>query len=491
MLALVASGTSLWNRFVYDDLALIANNSRIHRLDAPWRFLLESYWPYGTLYRPLTSLTWAIEWQLGGGAPWIYHAVSVAAYALVCFMVFRLASQLAGAQAGWWAGALFAVHPVHTEAVATATGQSELLAALFVLIAVVKYTTIRSSRELTAKDAMRLAAAYLAACLSKEHALMLPALLAIAEVTLRGTAGVELLRSRAQSRLWLFLAATAAGFWIARSLVLGDLAGERTAASLSGLSLSARLITMLGVVPEWTRLLVFPWHLQADYMPQEIPQAQALGARQLLGVVIVLSLAWGAWRIRRTQPVLTFTACWVGVTLLPVSNLLIPTGILLAERTLFLPSVGVALAAGVIFAQLVPWAARRRAWRPAVASLAVALLSIAAIRSAIRQPAWRDQATFVAHLQRDAPLSYRTHWIYAHQLAKERDGAGAERELHRAFELFPGDPGLVWEIADRYASTGRCAEALPLYRRSLAIGLGAPVDHRQYRLCLRAEGGPG
>jgi hypothetical protein len=490
LLALGASVTSLWNRFVYDDLALIANDSRIHRLDAPWRFLLESYWPHGTLYRPLTSLAWAVEWQLGGGAPWIYHAVSVAAYSLVCLMVFRLVSQLAGGQVGWWAAAVFAVHPVHTEAVATATGQAELWAALIVLLAVVEYIAIRSSRELTAKDGMRLGALYLAACLFKEHAVMLPALLAVAEITLRHTLVVES-RLRPRMQLWLILAAVASGFLIIRSLVLGDPAGERTAAALSGLSPPARIITMLGVVPEWARLLLFPWHLQADYMPQEIPLAHAPGPRQLLGVVLLASVAWGAWRIRRTQPAQGFAACWVGLTLLPVSNILIPTGVLLAERTLFLPSVGLALAAGVAIAQLMAWATMHAGWRPAAMTLCITLLAGACIRSATRQSAWRDQATFVAHLQRDAPASYRTHWINAHELAKRRDRAGTERELLRALELFPGDPRLLWEIADRYASTGRCAEALPLYRRSLEITTEAPVDRRRYRRCLRAGGGPG
>jgi hypothetical protein len=490
LLAVTASVTSLWNRFVYDDLALIVNNSRVHGLDAPWRFLLESYWPHGTLYRPLTSLTWALEWQLGGGGPWIYHAVSVAAYSLVCLVVFRLASRLAGRPAGWWAAAVFAVHPVHTEAVATATGQSELWAALIVLLALVQYTGIRRSRELTAKDAMRLGALYLGACLFKEHAVMLPALLAVAEITLRNTPLVEP-PSRAWMRLWPALAAVAAGFVITRGVVLGDLAGERTAAAWSGLGPAARIVTMLGVVPEWARLLVFPWHLQADYMPREIPLAHVPGPRQLLGGVMLLSAAWGAWRVRTTQPVLTFAACWAGLTLLPVSNVLVPTGILLAERTLFLPSVGIALAAGVMIARLLRWVTTHPAWRRPVATVLVALLAIAAVRSAIRQLAWRDQATFVAHLQRDAPDSYRMHWIHAHELAKRRDRAGAERELFKALELFDGDPRLLWEVADRYASTGRCAEALPLYRRSLAITTGAPVDHRHYRRCLQTGGGPG
>jgi hypothetical protein len=488
-LAIAASVTSLWNRFAYDDLALIVNDSRIHSLETPWRFLFESYWPYRTLYRPLTSLTWAIEWQLGGGAPWIYHAVSITAYALVCVLVFRLASRLVGEQAGWWAAAVFAVHPAHTEAVATATGQSELWAALFIVLAVDQYLRLRDCREVTTRDWIGLGALYLGACMSKEHAVMLPLLLAAAEFTLRDSSSLEPFRPRARAQLWLILAAVAAGFWAARSLVLGDLLGDRPAAAISGLRWSTRLITMLGVVPEWGRLMLLPWHLQADYMPQEIPVARSPGLRQLLGLGLLLSVTWAAWWLRRAQPLLTFAACWVGITLLPVSNILAPTGILLAERTLFLPSVGVAFGTGVIIARLMEWATSHAAWKPVTATFCVTLLAMGIARSAVRQSAWRDQETFVAHLQRDAPLSYRTHWIQAHELAKRRDRAGTERELLRALELFDRDPRLLWEIADRYASTGRCAEAIPLYRRSLALATGEPVDHRRYRRCLQAAGG--
>ena len=89
LLAAAASATSLPNRFALDDRPIIAHDSRIHRLDAPWRFFTQTYWPLplrGTLYRPLASLAFAVEWRVGGGAPWPYHAVNVLLYVGICLL---------------------------------------------------------------------------------------------------------------------------------------------------------------------------------------------------------------------------------------------------------------------------------------------------------------------------------------------------------------------------------------------------------------------
>ena len=98
---------------------------------------------------------------------------------------------------------------------------------------------------------------------------------------------------------------------------------------------TGRTLTMLGVVPEWFRLLIWPHHLQADYSPQEILPAEHLSSPQLLGLVllaIAVLLLVATWR---RQPVVAFGVLWLGIGIGPVHNVLVPTGIVLAERTLF------------------------------------------------------------------------------------------------------------------------------------------------------------
>ena len=492
LLALAASATSLSNRFAIDDLPIIAHDSRVHRLDALWRFFTQTYWPSpirATLYRPLTSLAFALEWRLGNGAPWPYHLVNVVLYVAVCLVVYRLAASMLGTPAGWWAAALFAVHPVHVEAVGNSVGQSELWAALFVVLAVDYYIAVRRRRDIATRDVVLLASLYLVACLFKEHAIMLPALLLAAEILLLDGTGGDIIRKRELRALGFALAITAAGFWTAHTLVSGSLAGDRANLTFVGVTFPHRMLTMLAVVPEWLRLLFVPAHLQVDYMPQEIQRAETFGLPQLLGVLLVLVVVLGAVRARRRQPLLTFAACWVAVTLFPVSNLLVASGLTLAERTLFLPSVGAVLALGTG----VSWLTSRSAswpavWRRVGVGIGALVLAVAAARSALRHPVWRNSRTVVDQMLIDSPRSYRSHWWQGRRRYLARDHASAERKFRLAVELFPNDAMLLADLADRYLVWDRCEEAVPLYRRSLAIAPERRWLHRRSIRCLARLG---
>jgi protein O-mannosyl-transferase len=484
LLSLAAAAPSLGNGFVRDDVALIRNDPRVHALDAPWRFLAQPYWPHGTLYRPLTSIAFAVEWQLGRGAPWAYHGANVLLYLLVCLAVCHLASRLLGRQAGGWAAALFAVHPVHVEAVGNAVGQSELWAALCIVTALVWYYDARRAGRLTGRDTLVVAALYGTACLFKEHALLFPALLVATEIIVFRSPARAWVVEPSLRRTGVALALVAASVWAAHAAATGTFTGEAPAPPLANLSLTHRAMTMLGVVPEWARLLFFPAHLQADYMPQEIPLATGVGPRQLLGLAL-LALAGMIGSRPRRAPLGGSVVAWLGITLFPVSNLAAPTGILLAERTLFLPSVGAALGIGVVVRAL----ARRRGTRtprlrlPAVVA-GTLILGVALERSARRQLVWRSEGSYIAALLADAPRSYVTHRIQAHLLARQGDRAGAEQAFRRALDLFGNDARLLGEVADRYSTQGRCGEALALYRRSLALEPAGRFDRARYRRCL-------
>ncbi len=483
MLALAASIASLGNGFAYDDISIIANDWRIHRLDAPWQFFSRSYWAHVALYRPLSSLAFAVQWRLGGGAPLLYHLVNVLLYLLACLLVYGLAVRLLGKSPGWWAAALFAVHPVHVEAVGNSVGQSELWAAVCVLAAVTYYMSVRD--RIRPLDIAVLAAFYGAGCLFKEHAVILPGLLLAVEGAMLTGRFRAVVQRRDLVFLYTALLLTAVVLLVVRASVTGSFAGERSAAALANLSLGDRLLTVLGVAPEWYRLLLIPVHLQADYMPLEIRVAHGLGPRQIVGGLLLFSTGIAGWRARHRLPTIAFAVSWVAITILPVSNLVVPTGILLAERTMFLPSVGAVLGAAVGIDWLIE--RLRRQW-PRLRVLATGaggvLLLAGTVRSAWRQPVWRDSETLFASLLVDAPDSYRTHWIHAHTLAAKGDRSGAERAYQKALGLFQDDPRLLAEMGDRYSATNRCGQAVALYRRSLAITRDTVFDRQGFNRCV-------
>src|SRR5207245_4086546 len=158
-------------------------------------------------------------------------------------------------------------------------------------------------------------------------------------------------------------------------------------------------LTAIAALADVARLLVFPLALSADYSPSERSAVQSLGdGRLILGVLVVslwallLGLAW-----RRQHKLEAFGLAWIAIAYAPVANLLFPIQILIAERTLYLPSAGLALALGAAMRGLTG------RWLAAVATL---LLVLGGVRSAFRVGAWRDDRAATLALLQDAPRSY-------------------------------------------------------------------------------------
>jgi hypothetical protein len=471
-LALAASISGLGNRFAQDDFALILRNPPVHNLWSSWQFFGKPYWPapfVPDLYRPLALLSFAVQWAAGGGSPLVFRLFSYLLYAVVCTQVLRLARIRLDFPPAFAAAALFAVHPVHVEAVAMAVNQGELWVALLGCLMVITYIKARRPGEpVTGRTELFLGGLFLIACFFKENALVLPGLLVAAELLLVRTEDPWRARLPQVRRLFLLLVLVAVSFYGIRTLVLrGDLVGSFTAEGLAYLTMGQRALTMLSVVPHWFRLLLWPAHLQGDYSPSEIVGQTAWGPAQTTGLLLLLLAGLTAVWAWRRAPVIAFGLVWCAVALFPVHNVLVPTGIVLAERTLFLPSVGIVLAIGGAGGLLL----RRASAIPqaGMVGLLGSLLILGVFRSTTRHPVWADQFTFWYHTaNRDAPLSYRAHQAMAGIYWGVQLEGRAEREYRLAMALRP--PWLMQvpvDYADRLRMKGFCHPAIPLYREAL------------------------
>ncbi len=475
-LALAASAPGLANGFAYDDLPLIVQNARVHDLRRLGALFTESYWPVrwgGSLYRPVTTLAFTLEWSLGHASPALFHVVSVLLYVAVTLLVYALARRVLSGGAPWLAAAAFAVHPVHVEAVANIVGQSELLAAGAVTAAVAYYLARRipaPGAPLAGRDVVVIAALYAAGCLAKEHAIVLPALLVAAEGTVVPDPRGWRARSRALAPLAAALATVGGCYCGLRTAVLHGFRGESLAVPWGHASWSVRWWTMLGVVPEWARLLVWPAHLAAMYSPAGTPLRDGPDAGALLGLVLAVAAVALAVTARRRAPVAAFGIWWVALALLPVSNLIVRSGVLLAERTLFLPSVGAVLVLGAVWQVVSARARAARAAGPGILAAAAACLLAAGVwRSAVRQPVWHDSRRLIEESVRDEPLSYRAHFSRMGELFDSGEWGSAEREARIALRLYPGDPWVYEMLAYHYFVAGQCRLAEPLLENALSL----------------------
>jgi protein O-mannosyl-transferase len=471
-LAVASSWNGVANDFTYDDRFIVFGNDALHQLENWWRFFGMPYWPAkwgGDGYRPITILAFSLEWVAGHGRPWLFHAANIALYAAVSGAVFFLAECCLPISAAAIAAALFAVSPLHVEAVAGVVGQSELIAALCILTAVTIYVRGRNASLLGPGRMAAITVLYAFACLTKEHGIVLPALLVAAELTI--VVDSEPLRRRLVELrpLFLGLCAVALGYLWAHSLASGqELTGFQQYAAFSSMRVhsTGRALTMFGLAPEWLRLFFWPVHLSSEYGPPAYPVVTGFHVYQIPGMLLVGSILALGVALRRRSPALSFGIWFTVIALLPTSNFIVPAGILLAERTLFLPSVGAMIVAGSILS----FAYRRATMRPlriaAIAALQAALL-LGAWRSYQRTKVWKDNGTLFDHAVLDAPGVYRSHYMRGIWKFDQKQMVEGEREMRIAMSLYEADPYVYFELGQQYLNAHEYRAAATLFRRSL------------------------
>lgn len=486
--ALATSVSGIRNHYAQDDVALILEDSRVHSLDSLGHIFRSSYWPPPSvpdLYRPFATASFAIQWTIGNGNPIVFRITSYLLYMAVSVLIFLLARRLLPAGLALGAAVLFAAHPVHVEAVALAVNQGEQWVALFTLAAIVFYLDRRRHGWLKAADWGLIGFLYALACPFKEHAVVLPGFLLACEVTFFASTPFRL--AERVRRLWAgYAGLTGIGvaFLALRTRILDDFVGSFTAEALVGQGIGGRTLTMLQVVPRWVGLLVWPSHLQGDYSPSVILQATSFGWPQALGAGVLAAAAVLAVLLWRRAPVVTFGILWMAVALLPVSNILLPTGIVLAERTLYLASAGFLLAVGGLIEVLLAGRSNPRPLRRFLTCVCAVLVILGTWRSALRHPDWRNQLYYWAKTVEDAPLSYRAHHAHAQLLWGLGYEGGAIASFHTAMALYPRAWWIHNELANRFRLKGECYPALDLYASSLRINPDQPAARASRIACL-------
>jgi hypothetical protein len=371
---------------------------------------------------------------------------------------------------------------VHVEAVANVVGQAELLAALAVVLALLLYVRARRRGGVPPPTVMAISLLYGAGCLAKEHATVLPALLLVLEfVVLQRVPPRE--RARLLAPVLVGLAVVAVLFWTVRLQVVGGVVGADIHPVFRGATPAQRLLTSLGTVPTWTMLLLFPWTLRADYAPADYTLARTFGGEQAFGVVLLIAVAAVAWRARESKPIVTAGILIAAIALGPVSNVLVPTGIIVAERVLFLPSVGAVLAVGAFLSPLLE-GPRRQLVTAAVAGL----LLIGGGFSMLRAPVWADTEVLAQRMLQDAPGDYRSWWMVGRYALKRGEQAEGRAALREAVRLYDGDPNLLVDAAAIELSSAGYHEAEALSRRALELVPGFATARNRRILALLSLG---
>jgi len=395
ILAAAAYANTLGYGPAWDAQSFVADSGAMSGLTAAPEMLTRPFWkvdpPGFSPYRPLTVVSYALDWSLSGGHWPFLHWMNVALHAAVTALVFALLIRLgAPLLASTVAAAVFAVHPVHVEVAANLAGRADLLACLFVLLAVFTYLG-PASRHSGAGGSSGTPG------WGRQVGVLTFFLLAVG---LR-----DLLKGWP---LWLGVAGVAAGYMAVRVAVLRTMATLDVAPSIAALSTPTRITTAISLWFQYLRLMLFPNDFSVDYGPAVTLPTTASDLDFWLGLgagVGVLALAAISWRAR---PLITLGVAWFAISVFPVSNLFVPIAVWMAERFLYLPSVGFVfvVAGGVAWAQ-----ERRLGTRRVLLVLLVAALIAMTVRTWKRNETWEDSNTvFTASARRWKSSILRSSW---------------------------------------------------------------------------------
>jgi protein O-mannosyl-transferase len=457
--------------YAYDDKPLILDNPYIHNFEHAREIFTSTLFggqgavggpPY---YRPLAMLGFLFCYQLFGPHAWGFHLVSLLVNVAVVGVLFLCAKELLGNRpAAFAAAGLFALHPVHVEAVAWISDVSDPELTLFYLL------TFWWFLRLAAPGGKRLPGAFAAmtgsfilASLSKEQAITLPLLATIYEHFYRGdrretTRWQKMLR---YGPLWL----VSAGYVFLRIRIIGAFAH---ATGVNPIGAPAALLSALALTGQYLGALLWPVHLSAFHFFHksvslfQLPVLLGLGALALSGV-----LFFALWK---RAPPASFGVLWLLVTLSPVLNARWMSVYTLGERYLYLPSVGFCLVAGwacaLLWSHSLPWLPASRTTL-VVAACAVAVLCV--IRINLRVVDWQDDITLFARALTTAPNDYRLHNALGSAYWLRGEAAGAEREWQESLRLEPNDLWPIKPLGALYAKEKHYDQAIPLLEAALRM----------------------
>jgi protein O-mannosyl-transferase len=477
LVALVAAApylSSLRYGFVYDDGPIIADNPALHvpsGLLTAWR---TAYWPaeWGRagLFRPVVQFLYALLWNVSGGSTLLFHTYSIVLYAACTVAVLWLLARALPMRAAVIGALLFAAHPLHVESVANVAGSAETIAALASIACamVILQAFDETDGTIGWGAAVGSAVLFAIAAGAKESAATVPALVALCVWGWRAPGVAMQIRAREVLtrgwRVWVTYVVVLALVIVARHAVLGGFSppNNALAAGLEGETLAQRWWTMTAAWPLVAHLLLLPTRLSMHYGPTTVLPHHGPSAIAVVAVITVAAILGSAWRIAirgDRRPLVAIL--WVALAYLAASNILIPTGQLLAERTLFCASIGVMMLAGWAFAL------SERASIPeqrAAVGLAAALVILGAFGTIVRVPVWStEERLFRSGIEFDSAAFY-PYRMLARTVGRHGDNVRGLALLGDAYVRYPAGESLALEYAQHLRTSARGEDALTVLR---------------------------
>ncbi|NUO01990.1 MAG: tetratricopeptide repeat protein [Saprospiraceae bacterium] len=435
----------------------------------------------GGRYRPLTPAMFAVEVQLFGLKPFAGHLFNVLWYMLTVVVLFALLRQLFlfktnADRAGFIAfvaALIFAAHPIHTEVVANIKGRDEIIALLGSLAAV--WCALKAHEQPSGALRWHLlgGVSFFLALLSKENAITFLAVLPLTFYYFTNAKGSSIAKLTVP-----VVAATVLFLAIRFSIVPPP--GKPPMELMNNpflkysdrgyyvqFSYGEQLATIIYTLGEYLRLLVYPHPLTHDYYPRHVEIMNWEKWQVSVSMLLHIGLAVYAVIGLLKKELVSYGILFYLLTLSIVSNLFFPVGTNMAERLIFMPSAGFALAVAVLLDR----AHTRWGATPAL-SLLAGVIFLFGLQTILRNPVWKDNLTLfttdIAVSKNSAKLCNAVGGELYVQSTKEKNETKRMEMLNEAVQHLENAVRIHPQYKNAYLLLGNCYNNLKVYEKSIA-----------------------
>ncbi|XP_033017662.1 protein O-mannosyl-transferase TMTC3 [Lacerta agilis] len=481
---------SLFCGFVFDDVSAILDNKDLHPSTPLKNLFLNDFW--GTpmseershkSYRPLTVLTFRLNYLFSELNAVSYHFLNVIFHAVVCIVFLKVCKLFLDNRSSLVASLLFAVHPIHTEAVTGVVGRAELLSSIFFLAAFLSYTRSRGPDNTIVWTPIAVTVFLVAvATLCKEQGITVVGICCVYEVfiaqgytlpilwdtvlqILRGKGSIPYCMLQMLLKLIVLMFSTLLLVVIRVQVIQSQLPVFTRFDNPAAVSPSpARQLTFNYLLPVNAWLLLNPSELCCDWTMGTIPLVESLlDIRNVatisffcfLGILLVFSLRYAG----DSSKTVLMALCLIVLPFIPASNLFFPVGFVVAERVLYVPSMG--------FCMLVAHGWKKLSSNSVLRKLSWVCLSLVlfihALKTLHRNWDWESEYTLFMSALKVNKNNAKLWNNVGHALENEKNFERALRFFIQATQVQPDDIGAHMNVGRTYKNLNRTKEAEESY----------------------------
>jgi len=459
---------TLRNGFVSDDEMQVLHNPYIrnfHHLVRIFTTPVSSYVgvKMPNYYRPLMNVGYLLCYQVFGPHAFGFHLVNIVLHGVVVCAVFLLTKRMfQDRNLALMAAVLFAIHPIHSEAIAWIAASPDMELSLFYLLSFWCFLAVaRPGGRFPYFAQLTMAGSFVLALLSKEQAVTLPLLATVYEHFYRADRAETrpAQKVRRYALLWLLTVA----YLLFRVRILGKLS---SGFHVHQLTWYQAFLSAIALVGQYLWKVLWPVDLRM-YCPFHPPSGwfdpAVVGG--VAALTVCSALFFFLWRHARR---LSFGVVWMLIPLAPVLNARwMPIGAF-EERYLYLPSVGFCWLLGWGFLRLWVRASGRGAiWSRALATAFVLLVALCSFRIVTRNRDWQNDLTLYTKTLAACPDAFYVREFLGSTYWEMGNAESAEREWREALKMTPHDPNTLSDLGMVYLKNQQYSEAVDFLKKSL------------------------